>query len=150
MIAAAYLDTSALLRLFLQEKDSDLVANVVKDVTALYASRLVLAEARISLSRARRESRLTPEDHRAVQDALEDFWTAEIEPLEISETVFTNAEQISERLSLRTLDALHLASARILRRELAPNASLAFIACDQRLLEAAQTIQFLLPIPPRS
>lgn len=149
MIAAAYLDSSALLRLFFEASDSEIVALAVRDAAALFSSRMALTEVRVALSRARRDARLSPEDYRVTLDALDDFWEAEIQPLEVTEPVIQSAEHVAERVSLRTSDALHLGHARLLRKELAPNASLAVIACDQRLLQAAATLGFATPIPPR-
>ena len=148
MIPSAYLDTSAFLRLFLQEVESDVVAAAVQGVTTLFASRLVLTEARVTLARAQRDGRLSPQDYRVTLDAVDLFWEAEIEVVELTEESFISAEHVAEIQTLRTLDALHLGTARLLRKELALTASIAFIACDNRLLQAAATLGFPTPIPP--
>lgn len=148
MIAAAYIDTSALLRLFFEGEDSNLVSKAIQTTVALYASRLVLSEARVTFARGLREGRVSPADYRELLDGLDDFWEAEIQPLEVGEAVFQCAEHVAERVAIRALDAIHLGHARILRRELALSDTLAIISCDRRLLQAAVTLGFETPIPP--
>jgi len=148
VIAAAYIDTSALLRLFFEGEDSNLVSQAIQNTVTLYASRLVLSEARVTFARGLREGRMSPDDYRESLDGLDDFWEAEIQPLEIDEAVFQSAERVAERVAIRTLDAIHLGHARMLRRELAMTGKLAIISCDRRLLQAAATLGFETPIPP--
>ncbi len=148
MSGVAYLDTSAFLRLFLDEPESGQVSQAVQEPTELHALRLVLTEARVSLERLRREGRLTTEDHASTMDAVDLYWETQIQVVEMSEEVFLSAERVATlQPGLRTLDALHLGAARILRDELRPT-PVAFIGCDHRLLRAASTIGFSTPIPP--
>ena len=148
MSGVAYLDTSAFLRLFLDELDSEQVSSAIQEPDELYALRLVLTEARVTLERLRREGRLSPEDHARTMDAAGLYWETQIQVLEMSEDTFTSAERVAIlQPGLRTLDALHLGAARVLRDELRPT-PVAFIACDNRLLRAASAIGFSTPIAP--
>jgi predicted nucleic acid-binding protein len=146
--AIAYLDTSAFLRLFLDEPDSELVARSVQETIQLFALRLMLTEARVTLERLRREGRLSLEDHAGLLDTVDLYWETQIQVLEMSEAVFTSAERAAVlQPGLRTLDALHLGAARVLRDENRPT-PVALISCDHRLLRAAHAIGFNTPIPP--
>jgi uncharacterized protein len=146
MSGAAYIDTSAFLRLFLEEPESTQVARALQDASELFALRLVLTEARVALERLRREGRLSPEDHARTMDAVGLYWETEIQVVEMSEDVHGSAERVATiQPGLRTLDALHLGAARVLRDELRPT-PVAFIACDNRLLRAASAIGFDTPI----
>lgn len=148
MNGVAYLDTSAFLRLFLDEPESEQVAYAVQKPTELHALRLVLTEARVTLERLRREGRLTPEDHARATDEMNLYWETQIQAMEMTEDIFISAERAAIlQPGLRTLDALHLGAARILRDEVRP-IPVAFIACDNRLLRAASAIGLDTPIPP--
>jgi predicted nucleic acid-binding protein len=147
MNGIAYLDTSAFLQLFLDEPDSERVVDALREAASLHALRLVLTEARVTLERLRREGRLSPEDHASTMDAVDLYWETQIQVMDMSEAVFASAERAAVlQPGLRTLDALHLGAARVLRDEVRPT-SVAFIACDHRLLRAAAAIGFLTPIP---
>jgi predicted nucleic acid-binding protein len=142
----AYLDTSAFLKLFLEEGRSAEVAAAVQAPDELWALRLVLTEARITLERARREGRLDAAAFVAVTEAVDQFWDQEIQVLDLTEETYRSAERIAARVpGLRTLDALHVGAARQLQKEL-PQLQVALLACDQRLLAAATAAGLATPL----
>ena len=147
MSEVCYIDTSAFLRLFLDEPESDQVARAVQEPAELYALRLVLTEARVTLERLRRDGRLSPENYARTMDAIALYWETQIQVVEMSEDTYVSAERVAMiQPGLRTLDALHLGAARVLRDEL-HSTTVDFIACDNRLLRAANMIGFSTPIP---
>lgn len=152
MSGVAYIDTSAFLRLFLEEPDSEQVSKAVEDPAEIYALRLVLTEARVTLERLRREGRLSEEAFTRTMDAVEFYWETQIQVVDLTEDAYLSAEWMaSTQPGLRTLDALHLGAARTLRKELRKDlrtAAVAFISCDNRQLQAARTVQFNTPIAP--
>jgi hypothetical protein len=145
---AAYLDTSAFLRLFLDEPESEQVSRAVQEYEELYALRLVLTEARVSLERLRRDRRLSQEDHDRTMEALNLYWETQIQVVELSEDAYVSAEgMVSAQPGLRALDALHLGAARMLRKALRP-APVDFLSCDHRQRLAARSVQFATPMAP--
>jgi predicted nucleic acid-binding protein len=150
LITLAYLDTSAFLKLFLEEGNSAEVAAAAQKPEELWALRLVLTESRITLERARKEGRLTAVEFTAISDSVNDFWDTEIQVLELNETAYLAAERIAARQpGLRTLDALHVGAARMLKKDL-PQVRVELLACDERLLLAAAAAGLATPIPPRT
>lgn len=150
MITLAYLDTSAFLKLFLDEGNSAQVAAAAQKPEELWALRLVLTEARITLERARRDGRLTPAEFTAISESVNDFWDTEIQVLELNEAIYLAAERMAARQpGLRTLDALHVGAARLLQKDL-PQVRVELLACDERLLLAATAAGLATPIPPRT
>jgi predicted nucleic acid-binding protein len=144
----AYIDTSAFLKLFLNEGNSAEVVAAARKPEELWALRLVLTEARITLERARKDGRLTHETFAAITEAVNDFWDTEIQVLDLSEETHVAAERIAARQpGLRTLDALHVGAARQMQKDL-PQVRVELLACDQRLLAAAAAAGLGTPIPP--
>jgi len=144
----AYVDTSAFLKLFLQEPDSATVATLAQVPQELWALRLVLTDTRITLERVRKDGRLAPSAFLALTEAVNDFWDREIQVAPFTEETCVTAERIATRQpGLRTLDALHVGAARLLQKH-RPTARVAMLACDHRLLLAAAMAGLETPIPP--
>ena len=148
----AYVDTSAFLKFFLNEPEAPEVVAAAKRADELWALRLVLTEARITLERARKDGRLTQEAFAELGETVSDFWDQEMQVVELVEETYVAAERIASRQpGLRTLDALHVAAARLMGKAL-PQAQVAMLACDVRLLKAAEAvgIPITIPAPPSS
>jgi predicted nucleic acid-binding protein len=149
LITLACIDTSAFLKLFLEEANSAEVAAAAGKPDELWALRLVLTETRITLERARKDGRLTPGAFAGITESVNDFWDAEIQELELTEATYLAAERIAAKQpGLRTLDALHVGAARMMQKDL-PQVRVELLACDQRLLLAAANAGMATPIPPR-
>jgi predicted nucleic acid-binding protein len=148
---ALYLDTSALLKLFVAEAGSDGVralADGQKGADVLLASRLGFTEASVSLSRMVHLGRLQAADLPLHQGALRDYWDQSVQEVPLSDEVLEDARQLAQRFPLRTYDAVHLASAREARRMLRGvfDGEVQFLAFDENLLEAARAAGFHTPI----
>ena len=129
-----YLDSSSLIKLYLEEEGSATVTALVLEADAVYASRVAYAEARSGLARARRMARL---DDASYQTAIEEFegrWTA-VNVVDVSDSLVRLAGDLAERHGLRGFDAIHLASALVVQRE--GGQPVSFSARDDRLMEAA-------------
>lgn len=119
-----YLDTAALVKLVRREAESDALADWLAERTDAPWVTSVLAE--VELGRALR--RTEPDLLSAVPAVLARLYRCEIDA-----TVRATAAAFSDP-ALRTLDALHLATALVvLGDELT-----GFVTYDQRLLESAQ------------
>lgn len=141
-----YLDTSAFLKLFLDEPRADEAWEAMKGASFLFASRLVLTEARISLARYEQAKRLTSEEYKAALKSVDTFWDTDIESLEVSEDVLKEAERQAAFTPLKTLDAIHLATAKLARKNLPQRAAVGFLTFDGRLRTHALATRFLDPL----
>lgn len=129
-----YLDTSAAIKLLREEEHSAAMA-AFYDEAAVRADRFVSSDLlRIELQRAvtRAEPALLPEA-RALLSAMS--------TIEIDEEIVQAAGSEPDRM-LRTLDAIHLASARAFGADLA-----ALITYDDRLAQAAKDADIPVLVP---
>lgn len=134
-----YLDTSALVKWYVAESDSDAFDDFLRDRSGAHISRLTVVELRCALSRRRRNREIGPTLERAafklfeshVRDGLLDVLT-------MQDAHFVGALEILGELRqfpLRTLDALHLAVARA-------NKVTAIATADRIMATAAKALQF--------
>lgn len=147
---ALYLDTSALVKLFVEEEGSARVRALVEGphgADVLLLSRLGYTEASISFSRMVHLGRIKAEDLPRYLGSLNDYWEQSIQDVEITEDVLEDARQLAQRFPLRTYDAIHLASAREARKMLRGvfEGEVRFLAFDAALLKAAVSVGFAIP-----
>ncbi|HYN42789.1 MAG TPA: type II toxin-antitoxin system VapC family toxin [Thermoanaerobaculia bacterium] len=147
---ALYLDTSALMKLFVQEDGSDRVRALAGGrlgAQVLLVSRLGYTEASVSLARLVHLGRLAAADLPRHLGSLDDYWDRSIQEVGITEAVLDEARQLAQRFPLRTYDAIHLASAREARRMLRGvfEGEVQFLTFDDALLKAAREVGFTVP-----
>jgi predicted nucleic acid-binding protein len=130
-----YVDTSALVKLYVEEPMSQELSAAVDEVEAVATSLLAYAEAMAAFARARREARLSPQGYRRVVDAFEEDWPRYI-TVEVTDRLVKTAGHLAASRALRGYDALHLASA-LSVRERVPS-SMMFVAFDRALNLAAK------------
>ena len=130
-----YLDTSSLVKLYVEEAGSDAVRRLVSEAEKIAASVIAYPEARSALARRRREGGLSASDHRSAGAAFESDWRRLVR-VGVTETLCRAAAGLAERHALKALDSLHLASFLALRRRL-PRQRVAFSSYDKRLNRAA-------------
>ncbi len=109
MADRAYFDTSVLLKRYVHERGSDRVRSLVRRYRFI-SSAIAPVEAIAALSRRRASGALTDRALGAIMRRLRGdrlHW----ELVEVSPLVLDRAEELVVATSLRTLDALHLASA---------------------------------------
>jgi predicted nucleic acid-binding protein len=104
-----YFDSSAFVKLLVEEDGSELAAALWDGCDAAAASRLAYPEVRAGLAAARRDRRLTTADHQHAEAAWEDYWAA-TRMVELTEAVAGRAGQLAADYALRGADAVHLAS----------------------------------------
>lgn len=129
-----YLDTSDLVKLYVEERNSDNVRRLVKNCEVVATSIISYAEARAAFARKFREKGFEEKAYRQVKKDLERDWDNYF-ILNLSEEIVKSAGNLSERYELRGSDALHLASALFLKRE--SSLLLIFSCSDIRLKKAA-------------
>lgn len=134
-----YLDTSALVKLYVGEDGSGVVRELVEAAAVVATSKVAYAEARAALARGFREGILDEAGYRLAVGALEKDWGSCL-AVEVSDQVLKLTGELAEEHQLRGFDALHLASAVVLKGQVKLPVALA--SWDLRLWEAARAIGF--------
>ena len=141
-----YWDTSTLVKLYAQEPDSPAFENhALNSPTLLVTSRIALYESRATFQRKELEGALQAGTAQTTYASLvQDVAMGEVRLVELGADVEREYEQVLARcyqqtsaLLLRTLDALHLASARVAGET-------ELVATDKRMRDAAKLLGFSL------
>lgn len=128
----AYLDSSALLKLFLGDEQGAAEALFAWSIAAgAITSRITYVEARSGLAAARRSGRLTPETHEDAVRTLDRTWL-EVDVMELDDGLARRAGDVAEAYGLGAGDAVQLASA----LEACPE-TVMLVTWDRRLRTAA-------------
>lgn len=109
-MAIVYFDSSALVKLLVEETGTELASELWDGCDAALSSRLAYPEVRAALAASTRNLDLTEEELGAAEAAWEAFW-ASMRPVELTPTVERNAGELAVRRALRGADSVHLASA---------------------------------------
>jgi predicted nucleic acid-binding protein len=137
-----YLDTSSLMKLFVQEEGSRLVEALVEGSQGAAISLVGYPEARAALARVTREGRLTKGEHRRALRRLEEAW-ADFIVIAVDEALIRLAGALAEKHFLRGFDSIHLASALSLQQQIGE--TITFSAAETRLSGAARVEGLALP-----
>ncbi len=113
-----YLDTSALVKLYVDEGGSPIVRNAVDQAELIATSILSYVEARAAFVRRRHEGGLSAGEYRRIIRDLDSDWGRYM-VVEVTESLVRAAARLTEAHRLKAYDALHLASAAVLRGRLA-------------------------------
>jgi len=133
-----YLDTSSLVKLYVEEAGSQDVRHMVAEAAVVTTSVVAYPEMRAALGRLRRSGDLTPTTFAAARRDFEAQWPAFLS-LEVTAALAREAGEFAEQYALRGFDALHLASfAEIARR--ADITDTRFSSFDDRLSKAARDV----------
>jgi predicted nucleic acid-binding protein len=130
-----YLDTSSLIKLYVEEPGSDDVRQDLAEADIGATSAVSYAEARAAFARHRRDGKLTPAMLRAVTRDFDADWSrfAVIEP---TMALCRAAGELAERYQLRGCDSIQLASVLEVARE-DPRSETRFSSFDRALNRAA-------------
>ena len=129
-----YLDTSALVKLYVEEAGTAAVVSRVEDAEAVATARVSYAEARAALARHRREGALSPTELRRAVRELDREWGM-YNVVDLNDPLVRRAGALAERHALRGYDAVQLAAALDLR---AAGSEVSFLSFDARLNRAAR------------
>ena len=133
-----YLDTSALLKLYVREPGSEMVRKLVDEAAVVATSKVAYPEARAALARGRREGLLREKEYRQVVVALQNDWPRYL-AVEVSDSLVWLAGELAEKHHLRGFDSIHLASAITLKTQVKNRV---VVACwDLRLWEALRAME---------
>ena len=105
-----YFDSSAFVKLVVEETGSDLAVDMWDGCDAALSSRLAYPEVRAALAAAGRTRHLDERGVATAERSWEQYWAA-TRPVELTAAVERQAGQLARRHALRGADAVHLASA---------------------------------------
>ena len=108
-MAIVYFDSSAFVKLVVQEDGSDLAATLWDGCDAAVSSRLAYPEVRAALAAAGRAHRLDRAEQSRAEVLWEEFWAA-TRTVELTEAITAHAGHLASRHALRGADAVHVAS----------------------------------------
>ena len=128
-----YVDTSALLKRYLEEPDSDAADAYLAADFAWFSGRHTYVEVRLNLARA-----VAVEDLVMNPDVLEADWRRTT-VVELDEITCRLAADIGEQTGLRSLDLLHVGAA----ARLGPDV-LSFLTFDVRQAQVARQLGFVV------
>lgn len=134
----AYFDTSVVVKRYIKEAGSITTGRLLQRFRFLSSS-ILPVEAMSALSRRRASGDLAHRDFLAIQSRLRkdrDYW----ELVEAGEPVLLQAEELVQQTNVRTLDAIHLASAMIFQSE--SRLTIPFITGDTKQRDAARMLGF--------
>jgi predicted nucleic acid-binding protein len=125
-----YADASAILKLYLDEVESDVARDVLRGDPVWISACITAVEVRRNLARLLADE--------ALEDAQEQFrrdW-ADVASLAIDDETSERASELAEATGLRTLDALHVEAA----ERAAAEDDLRMVTFDVRLAAAARSL----------
>lgn len=125
-----YVDTSALLKRYVDEPDSDRAVELMSVDTELVTGRHTVVEVRRNLARV-----LSPADATAARAAF-GADLASFAIVELDAATCELAATVAEQTGVRTLDALHLGAAQRV------GTAMGFLTFDARQAQAARAIGF--------
>ncbi|HET8970623.1 MAG TPA: type II toxin-antitoxin system VapC family toxin, partial [Candidatus Nanopelagicales bacterium] len=108
-MAIVYFDSSALVKLIVEEDGSDTAAALWDGCDAAVSSRLAYPEVRAALAAAGRARRLGAAQRVQAERMWEEFWAA-MRVVELTEAITTHAGQLAAEHALGGAGAVHLAS----------------------------------------
>jgi predicted nucleic acid-binding protein len=134
----AYLDTSALIPLIIEEPGSKRAERVWDTAERVISVRLVYAEARATLAQAARLGRISTSELSDTVAALDDLY-GQLALTEVDDVLVRRAGVLAELHALRGSGAVHLAAA-----ERVADDTTVMVSGDRQLLAAAGTLSLAL------
>ncbi len=130
-----YLDTSALVKLYVREQNSDQVREAVDNAAMVATHVIAYPEARAGFARAHRMGRIDDAGLQSLVQWLDESWPG-FDVITVDETLARRAGMLAEQFGLRGYDAVHLAAAEKLLIG-AGNNRIRFACFDKSLSSAA-------------
>jgi predicted nucleic acid-binding protein len=142
-----YLDASAWVKRYYQELGSAWVQNMFAHHRLIASASLGVIEVTATLARKAKGREIDPSMLDNKLRELDEDWTRFIQ-VHMTMDVVDMARQVAQELALRGADAIHLASALLLRQHLENESTqLTFVASDRELKDAAEASHLTLIDP---
>lgn len=126
----AYLDTSAVVPLLVQEPGSSFCQRIWNDADTVVSCRLTYVEAAAALAQAQRMGRLSERQYSVCRDQLNGLW-GQLDIIEVDNALIRRAADLAYDHALRGYDAVHCACA-----EQIQGPEVVAVSGDRRLLDA--------------
>ena len=133
----AYLDTSALVKRFFQEKGTTVVNSLFTTGAPIATATIAFIEVHAALSRKKRDKKLKHRSYVNFSDQFDKEYESFVR-VELEQAILELARNLVKQHSLRTLDAIHLASA--LDLQMALQEPVLFAAADSKLIKLAAAV----------
>ncbi len=137
-----YLDTSSLVKLYVEEKDSSKIADLVIASEISATSLIAYAESRSAFARRFREKAFTAREYKRLVNAFNADWN-NCFIINVTTELVKFAGELAENHHLRGFDAIHLSSALTLYREL--SSSVIFSCYNKNLQNASKLVKLEQP-----
>lgn len=125
-----FFDSSAFAKRFIEETGSDEIEKICFDSESIAVSSICFPEIISALNRRLRENSISKKDYLLIKERLiEEF--EHIEIINVVPEVIAKSITLLEKNSLRTLDAIHVASALMWKPDL-------FVSADKRQVVSAK------------
>jgi len=130
-----YFDTSSLVKLYVDETDSDKIKDIAYKATVISTSKIAYVEARAAFARKQKEGGFPLTILRRITEDLNKDWESYF-VIEITNALIRSAADIAEKYLLRGFDSIHLASVIALKNKIESDV---FFSCsDSKLNRAAR------------
>ncbi|MBN2569271.1 MAG: type II toxin-antitoxin system VapC family toxin [Deltaproteobacteria bacterium] len=130
-----YLDTSSLVKLYIEEDESSKVDALVKSSDITATSLVAYAEVRAAFARRFREKAFPADEYNHMKEFFDKDWSRYF-ILNVTEDMIQQAGKLAEKHALRGFDSIHLASALTLHHEL--SSPIVFSCFDDKLQKASE------------
>jgi len=137
-----YLDTSALIKLYVDEQYSAEMFDLASESNILASHLIAFVELHAALSRLNREGKLSDADLVKVKDVFASDWPSYLK-IGVDQALAARAADLAEALALRGYDSIHLAAAEFCARQ--SNEPVVFASFDAKLNRAAKVLGLVLP-----
>lgn len=135
-----FCDTSALVKLYIEEEFSSEVRDLTDKATVIAASRISWAQAMATFARRVRESPVDTDAIDSIRDHLRADWS-DFAIVEVTQQLVELAGEYADTFALRGFDSVQLASARML--QVVANEAFYFACFEARLRKAASVLGML-------
>lgn len=132
-----YLDTSALVKLYIEEAHSEQIAALCEQAETIASQQIAFVEFHAAIARRHRDGDVDNEQFEAYK---QEFAKDRIDYLHVNtdHELMQSASELAEAFALRAYDSVHLAAARHLQHY--GKLSVMFACFDKRLNLAAKTL----------
>ena len=137
-----YLDTSSLVKLYVEENGSANVTALVESSDVVATSLIAYAEARAAFARRFREKAFTSKEYERLLMSFNKDWDSYL-AVKVNKDLVQMAGDLADSYTLRGYDAIHLASAMTLQQEL--SSPIAFSCFDKILQKASELVDLNQP-----
>jgi uncharacterized protein len=151
MVAAYFLDTSALVKRYIPEIGTAWIQSLTTQSSGniLLVARITVVEIMSAIARRQREATLTHDQAQQLRTICQQHFATQYQIVELTPSIAILAGELCDRQALRAYDAVQLASALSILPIInqTPDNTMTFLTADDRLLNAAQSENLLAANP---